>query len=124
MAQAQDSAQFCVAAALLGRPMSSLETFTERFRDPEVSALTQVIDLVGEKDRQLSKVEIETRNGRRIVAEVDWRHLQRPTIEMMATKLRSLGKARWPAETIERISQLVSSDGRASVTSLSQLLRR
>jgi 2-methylcitrate dehydratase PrpD len=124
MAQAQDSAQFCVAAALLGRPMSSLETFTERFRDPEVSTLTQVIDLEGEKDRQLSKVEITTRNGKRIVAEVDWRHLQRPTVEMMTTKLHALGKVRWSDETIDRISQLVSSDPRASVTSLSQLLRR
>ena len=53
MNQAQDSTQFCIAATLLGRPMSSLRTVMEEFADPEVSELTQRVELVSDIGRSL-----------------------------------------------------------------------
>jgi 2-methylcitrate dehydratase PrpD len=123
MNEAQDSTQFCVSAALLGRPMSSLRTVMDEFADPEVSELTQVTTLVSEPGRPFARVEVELADGRAIVSEVDWRDRQVPTIASMSEKLRSLSAGRWPADVSSAIIDLVTGDPGRPVSDLSNLLR-
>jgi 2-methylcitrate dehydratase PrpD len=122
MYEAQDSAQFCVAAALLGRPMSALPTVLEQFADPEVSDLTQRIELVSDPGRKLARVEVELDDGSVIVGDVDWSDRQIPTVASMSAKLADLAAARWPHSTIESIIGLVTGPPDAPVAELSRLL--
>jgi len=122
MNEAQDSTQFCVAAALLGRPMSSLRTVMDEFADPAVSALTQLITLVTEPGRDLARVEVQLADGRQVVGEVDWRDRQVPSIASMSAKLRDLTADRWPPEIPAEIIGLVTGDPACPVSDLSQAL--
>jgi 2-methylcitrate dehydratase PrpD len=125
MAQAQDSTQFCVSAALLGRPMSVVETFSEGFRDPEVAELTQRVELVeGSSDRALGLVEVTWHDGSVISEEVDWQDRHHPSIEKMSEKLRLLTASHWMAETANQVIQLIEAPGSKSVLALSRLLQR
>jgi 2-methylcitrate dehydratase PrpD len=122
MYEAQDSTQFCVAAALLGRAMSALPTVMEKFADPEVSDLTQRIELVSDPGRELARVEVELDDGSVIVGEVDWSDRQIPTVASMSAKLGDLAAARWPDSTVESIIGLVTASPDAPVAELSRLL--
>lgn len=125
MAQAQDSTQFCVSAALLGRPMSVVETFSEGFRDPEVAELTNRVALVrGSPDRELGLVELTLHDGSVISEEVDWQDRHHPSVEKMSEKLRTLAASQWAAETTEQVIQLIQSPGNKTVLALSRLLQR
>jgi 2-methylcitrate dehydratase PrpD len=125
MAQAQDSTQFCVGSALLGRPMSMVETFSEGFRDPEVAELAQRIELVkGSSDRELGLVEVTLHDGSVITEEVDWQDRHHPSIEKMSEKLRALTAPAWTADTAASVIQLVESPGSRSILALSRLLQR
>jgi 2-methylcitrate dehydratase PrpD len=122
MYEAQDSTQFCVAAALLGRPMSALATVMEQFADPEVGDLTQRIELVSEPGRRLARVEVRLDDGATLVGEVDWSDQQIPTVASMSAKFRELAAGRWPSSTIESIIQLITGSPEANVAELSRLL--
>jgi 2-methylcitrate dehydratase PrpD len=125
MTQAQDSIQFCVGAALLGRPMSEVETFSEGFRDSDVSDLTHRIELVrGSPDRELGLVEIFLRDGSVVSEEVDWQERHHPSVEKMAEKLRALTASQWASETTEQVIKLIERPGNKSVLALSRLLQR
>jgi 2-methylcitrate dehydratase PrpD len=125
MAQAQDSTRFCVSSALLGRPMSVVETFSEGFRDAEVAELTQRVELVkGSSDRELGLVELTLRDGSVISEEVDWQDRHHPSIEKMSEKLRSLTAPQWAKETADQVIQLIESPGDRSVLALSRLVQR
>ncbi len=87
MYQAQDSTQYCVAAAVLGRPIWSLTTVMDDFADPEVSDLTRRTELIGEPDRLLAEVSVVLSDGRELTAEVDWSDRQVPTVAAMSSKL-------------------------------------
>jgi 2-methylcitrate dehydratase PrpD len=125
MSMAQDSTQFCVAAALLGRPMSSLVTVMERFDDPEVFALAQRIDLVSEPGRgRVARVDVTLRDGRGLVGEVDWTDRQVPTVASMTAKLADLSTGFWPAGAAEEVAGMLTGDPGTPVRELSRLLRR
>jgi 2-methylcitrate dehydratase PrpD len=125
MAQAQDSTQFCVSSALLGRRMSDVETFTEGFRDREIAELTHRVELVrGAPDRVLGLVEVTLEDGSVISEEVDWQDHHHPSIEKMAEKLRLLAVPQWTAETTDEVIKLITSPGTKSVLALSRLLQR
>jgi 2-methylcitrate dehydratase PrpD len=122
MNEAQDSTQFCVGAALLGREMSSLRTVMQEFADPEVSELTQVIRLVSEPGRELARVEVQLSDGRTVVGEVDWTERQVPSVASMSQKLRRLTADRWPESVPEKIIELVTGDPDRPVSELSAVL--
>lgn len=125
MSMAQDSTQFCVAAALLGRPMSSLETVMERFGDPEVYALAQRIELVSEAGRgRVARVEVTHRDGRVVVGEADWTDRQVPTVPAMTAKLASLSAGWLPDGAAEQVASVLTGDPAAPLSGLSRLLRR
>ena len=124
MNEAQDSTQFCVGAALLGRDMSSLRTVMDEFDDPEVSKLSQVIELVSEPGRELARVEVKLSDGRTVAGEVDWTDRQVPTIASMSAKLRKLTAQRWPADVSDKIIELVTGDPGRPVAELSAVLAR
>jgi 2-methylcitrate dehydratase PrpD len=56
--QAQMSMQFCAAATILGRPVTSLAFYVEHYDDPEVGELAKKVELVPEKDRIMPRVEV------------------------------------------------------------------
>ena len=122
-AAAQDSTQFCIAAGLLGRDMTSLETVLEHYDDPEVESLSHRIALESDPGRELTRLEITMDDGRVETAEVDWSALQVPTVEKMANKLRALGKGRWAAGTIEDLITMITAPGASPIDGLSTLLR-
>jgi 2-methylcitrate dehydratase PrpD len=123
MPQAQDSTQFCVAAALLGRPMTALATFIDGYGDPEISDLTQRIEVVGEPDRQIARVEIELSDGSLHVAEVDERQGHVPSVTKMADKLRELTAPHWPTGTADAVIKLICGDPLRPVAEVSRLMR-
>lgn len=124
MPQAQESTQFCVAAALLGRSMTAVRTFSEGYADPEVSDLTQRIEIVGEPGREIARVEVELDDGSQVAAEVDAREGQRPTVERMAAKLRTLTDGHWAAGVADAVVDLVCGAPARPVRDLTRLTRR
>jgi 2-methylcitrate dehydratase PrpD len=122
MNEAQDSTQFCVGAALLGRDMSALRTVMHEFADPEVAAMTQRIELVSEPGRELARVEVTLSDGRTIAGEVDWTDRQVPTVVSMAAKLRKLTAGYWPADHADKIIEVATGDPGRPVSELSALL--
>lgn len=122
MNEAQDSTQFCVGAALLGRDMSELRTVMDEFADPEVAAVAQLIDLVSEPGRKLARVEVRLSDGRTVTGEVDWADRQVPTVDSMAAKLRKLTAGWWPDGRADQIIDLVTGDPDRPVSALSALL--
>lgn len=123
MYEVQDSTQFLVAAALLGRPMRSLETM-RKYDDPEVFELAQRIDSRGEEGRYstgsaLATIEVTLRDGRRIVSEVNNPEAHVPTVARMSDKLRELAQGAWSPERAERVVDLVVGDPGDPVAALS-----
>ena len=57
--QAQMSTQFCLAAALLGKPVDTPAYFVNHYQDPEVLALARKVELVPEKGRDWLNPRIE-----------------------------------------------------------------
>jgi 2-methylcitrate dehydratase PrpD len=121
--QAQDSAQFCVAAALLGRNMKDLTTYFRNFADPEVSDLTHRIELIAEADRKLGRLVIHMDNGGVREFEVDHRSEQNPSVASMRAKLELLAKGVWPVKAAAGLADWISGDGDGSIATLSGLLR-
>lgn len=74
MFQAQMSHQFCIAAALLDKPVTDYRFFAERHADPDVAALAAKVELVGESGRKWPVIEIHMRNGKRHVLQADQSH--------------------------------------------------
>ncbi|MCO5091228.1 MmgE/PrpD family protein [Bosea sp. (in: a-proteobacteria)] len=125
--QAQNSTQFCVAAALLGRDMSDVETFTKGFADPAIEAFMQKIDLIGEDRRDATgaeEIDIEMNTGEVKSFEVEWAEARIPTIDKMAAKLRLLTRDFWPANTVDDLVAAVTGPIDRPVSDLSAILRR
>jgi len=122
MNEAQDSTQFCVGAALLGRDMSALRTVMHEYADPEVSAVAQVTELVSEPGRKLARVEVTLSDGRCVAGEVDWSDRQVPTVASMSEKLRKLTADHWPGDRADQIIEVAAGDPAGPVTGLSALL--
>jgi 2-methylcitrate dehydratase PrpD len=122
-AAAQDSTQFCIAAGLLGRDLSSLDFVLGQFDDPEVAELTHRIELVSDPGRTKTRLLIELEGGAHEEVQVDWADRQRPTIEKMATKLHALTQGFWTSETVDGIVALTTGRLDAPVADLSRLLR-
>lgn len=122
-AAAQDSTQYCIAAGLLGRDLTSLTTVLEHFDDPEVEALTHRIELVSDPGRTQTRLLIELEGGQHEEVEVDWSDRQRPTIAKMAAKLHAITSGFWTGATVDGIVALTTGRLDAPVSDLSRLLR-
>lgn len=121
--QAQDSAQFCVAAALSGRNMKDLTTYFKHFADPQVSELTHRIELTGEADRKLGRLVIHLTGGSVREFEVDRRSEQNPSVASMRAKLELLAKGVWPTEVAAGLADWISGEGNGDISTFSELLR-
>ncbi len=124
MNEAQDSTQFCVAAALLGRPMSSLRTVMDEFADPEVEALTHKIELSSEHDRTGARVEVTLSGGGTLIGDGAWPERQVPSIKKMATKLRDLSHDVWSPPTADAVIEVATAEPGTPISELTRLLRR
>lgn len=63
-AQTLLSAQFCAAAAFLGKSVSSHRFYINSYDDPEILALAQKVMLIGEKDRNLPEITVVLDDGK------------------------------------------------------------
>ena len=124
MNEAQDSTQFVIAAALAGKPMSSLRTVMDEFADPQVADLARRVELISEPGRGLiAKVEVHLADGRVVTGEDDRRALQRPTVATMAAKLEDLTAGYWSPGRAAAVVELVTGDTGTPVRELSRLLQ-
>jgi len=125
MNEAQDSTQFVVAAALAGKPMSSLDTVMKEFDDPTVADLASRIELISEPGRgAVARVEVHTRAGDVVVGEDDRREQQLPTVPSMAAKLEDLTDGYWLPGQAAAVVDVVCGDISVPVRELSRLLTR
>lgn len=97
--QAQMSAQFCLSAALLGKPILSHEFYYEHYNDPEVAELARKVELIGEEGRLFPRIEVYLRDGKVHSIEEDTRPGLVPTKEAIEAKFiekvsEPLGSAR------------------------------
>ncbi|HEY3924337.1 MAG TPA: MmgE/PrpD family protein [Acidothermaceae bacterium] len=121
--QAQDSAQFCIAAALCGRPMDELTTFFGGFADDDIENLTHRMTLIPEQGRALGKIRVQLYDGSTHESEVDQRGNQVPTLDSMSRKLRTLADGVWSPQTATAIVDRICGEGNEDVSTLSALLR-
>jgi 2-methylcitrate dehydratase PrpD len=124
MNEAQDSTQFVIAAALVGKPMGSLRTVMDEFADPVVADLARRTELISEPGRgMVAKVEVHLRDGSMIVGEEDRRAQQQPTVEKMSAKLEDLTAGYWAPGRAQAVIDLVTGVGETPARELSRLLR-
>ncbi|HEY4298823.1 MAG TPA: hypothetical protein VGM85_20295, partial [Paraburkholderia sp.] len=119
--KARISARFCVAAALLGRPVDTYAYF-DQLNDAQVLALAERIDLLPPEDTKSVFVEV-LHDGKSYSDEgFEMDHLL-PTTEKIIGKFRHLTSA-LPAGQGERLLDTVMNvEKLASVRSLTELLR-
>jgi len=84
------SAQFCAAAAFLGKPVSSHRFYMNQYDDAEISTLAKRIRLIGERDRQTRKIEVELKDGKTYCIEEEGESILTPTEERIRTKFKEL----------------------------------
>lgn len=101
MLQAQMSAKFTAAAALLGRPVDDAAFFRSEYSDPEVTAIAQRMDLVVE-DRSDIAIEIELRDGRSHAIGGEFTADLCPSLDEMKSKF-----LRFAAPLVERAHEFV-----------------
>jgi 2-methylcitrate dehydratase PrpD len=99
------SAQFCLASALLKKPVNSFKFFNECYADPDVAELAKKIELVGEEGRGMTRLEVYLEDGREYHIEEDASDILIPTWENTETKFRSLASE---ALREERISEIIN----------------
>lgn len=118
--QAQMSTQFCLAAALLGKPVEKPDFFVNHYQDPEVLALAEKVELAAEKGRDWlnPRIEVVLKGGAADYIEgdcrpelvPDWQSAER---NFMNHSVALLGRARAAGvvdavRNLERLSNVVS----------------
>ena len=102
--QALLSIQFCLAAALLGRPVDSYQFFFEHYDDPEVADLAKKIEIVGEEGREILRIELHYKDGTQQHIEKDASEILIPTWENTEAKFRKMAAG---ALSEGRISEII-----------------
>ena len=118
--QAQMSAPFSIAAALLGKPVRMPSFFAEHYNDPEILQMAQKVKVIGEDDRKLYRMEIYMKDGKEYTLEEDISHKLIPTREELearfmeaATSFLGVEKA---ADILDTIMNLDKVDNIRSLT--------
>lgn len=89
--QTRLSAQFCAAAAFLGRPVTSHSFYINNLDDPEIVALAKKVILVSEKGREVPGIAVTLNNGKTYAIEEDERQgTLIPTDEKIRNKFGGL----------------------------------
>ncbi len=63
------SLQFCAAASIPGRPVTSFRFYVEHYDDIEVAELAKKVELVCEEGRSMPRFEVYTQDGKVYVSE-------------------------------------------------------
>jgi 2-methylcitrate dehydratase PrpD len=121
--QAQDSTPFCIAAALCGRDVRSLDTFLTGYADQQVADLTRRIELQGTRGRVLTELTVTFTDGEEVTIEADARDNRIPSVAKMTSKLRALGRDLWGEDGCEHIIKLVTGDPAVPARELGAALR-
>ena len=87
---AQMSLRFCVAAALLKRPVKSFEFFRDHYDDPEVSDLAYRVQVMGDEARKVPSLEVCLEDGKRIKLEEDRSHKFDPDTKQLEEFFQTL----------------------------------
>ena len=125
--QAQNSAQFCIAAALLGRDMTAIDTFTKGFADADIAAFMQKVDLVGEPERVATaaeQIDVELNDGRLLSFEVEWAEARVPSVAKMDAKLRKITLDFWPESAVDDLVAVITDDRDRPISDVTAILRR
>jgi 2-methylcitrate dehydratase PrpD len=107
--QALLSGPFCLAAALLGKPVSNYRFFYDHYDDPEVAELAPKIDIVGEEGRKVTRIEIHLQDGTQYGIEKDASNILVSTWDNMEAKFRKLAAASFPEKRVTAIVDRVRS---------------
>ena len=123
MFQAQMSHKFCIAAALLGKPVDDFMFYFNSHNDPEVADLARKISLeVGGEEH---RIELVMLNGYRYSLEADQSHPligYYPTIESMQKKFKRLAGGYLGDEQAEMIiEKVINLDKLGSIRELSTM---
>lgn len=117
------SSQFCVAAALLGKPVKSYTYFDNCFADPEVVELAKKVELIGKKEENTIKIEVVLQDGNRYNIEGDKEDLLIPYWKSCRTKFENLAIDYLGSEKVDRVINVVSNlDSIEDVGVLTQIL--
>jgi len=97
--QAQMSAPFSIAAALLDKPVQLPAFYAEHYNDPEILQMAQKVEVIGEDDRKLYRMEIYMKDGEEYSLEEDISHKLIPTRQQLEARFKEaavdyLGEAR------------------------------
>ena len=125
--QAQNSAQFCIAAGLIGRDMTAVETFTKGFADADIEAFIKKVEVMGEDSRIVSKAEqldITMNDGTVKSFEVEWADGRVATVPKMVKKLRHLTKDFYPAHVVDQLAAAITGPVDRPISDISTILRR
>jgi 2-methylcitrate dehydratase PrpD len=106
--QAIMSSQFCVAAALLRKPVRSHTFYDKGYADPEVTGLAHKIILVGEKGKNEISIEVALHDGNRFSAQGGKEDLLVPDFAKIRTKFENLAIEYLGTEGVDRVIQIVS----------------
>ncbi len=87
---AQMSLRFCVASALMKRPVTSIDYFREHYDDREVWDLAYRIQVVGDEGRKVTALEVHLDDGRTLSLEEDRSYKWRPNTENLKTLFRDM----------------------------------
>ncbi len=121
--KARVSARFCIAAALLGKPIDSFEFYSD-VEDPEVLAMAERIDLVMDPERHDEvTIEIETGRGRLRNDGTEGETLH-PTEEKVVAKFRRLLVPRLGPITEEILQDVLHLEDVADIRTLTARLRQ
>jgi 2-methylcitrate dehydratase PrpD len=104
--QATMSAQFCNAASFLGKPVSSPAFYEENYSDPEVGELAKRVKLIGEKDRNSTRIEVTLRGGKKYGMDGNPDELI-PSFEKVKVKFQNFTSDFLPKDKIDRIIDMV-----------------
>ena len=106
--QAQLSIQFCVAATLLGKPVDDPIFFIEHYDDPDVAALAKKVEVVGEAERAIPRIEVFMQDGGKYTIEEDRRDKLVLLLSTAQEKFRRLASNALDSATIEKVISLVN----------------
>ncbi len=125
MIQAQMSAQFCLAAALMGLPVHDPAFYFERYRDPQIAALAEKVELAGEPDRGIYQVRIEIymRDGRQLAIEEDRTGRLQPSVKGGVERFRTLAAGFLGQRTGDVVDRVLALDEAPEISGLMELTR-
>jgi 2-methylcitrate dehydratase PrpD len=88
--QALLSGKFCLAAAILGKPVDSYRFFYDHYGNQDVAEFAKKIEIVGEGGRKVTRIEIYLQDGTQFSIEEEASNILLSTLDNMETKFRKL----------------------------------